>query len=109
LSYCRADKAFMSFLSIFLLSKAGTLGDRNSFCPNAGMQKLTLTEPTSQRKPVIELRVASINRNQTEQEEFTEKHFTKAITGEPGVNAPARNYYPRSYSADGPGGNYQGL
>lgn len=99
----------MNFLSLSILSKAGYLGDRNSFCHNDGMQKLTLTEPTTQRNPVVELRVASINRNQTETEETTEKHFTKTISGEPGVNAPARTYHPRSYSADGPGGNYQGL
>jgi hypothetical protein len=73
------------------------------------MQKFTLTEPTSQRNPATELRVVSINRNQLPSEESTEKHFTKIVSGEPGVNAPARTYYPRSYSADGPGGNYQGL
>ena len=72
------------------------------------MQKITLTEPTSQRNTVPELRVVVLNRNQF-QPEVTEKHFTKAISGEPGVNAPARTYYPRSYNADGPGGNYQGL
>ncbi|HYH16591.1 MAG TPA: hypothetical protein VD794_15280 [Flavisolibacter sp.] len=73
------------------------------------MQKFTLTEPTNQRNTVVELRVVSINRNQTEAEELKEKHFTKTISGDPGVSAPARNFYPRSYSADGPGGNYQGL
>ena len=72
------------------------------------MQKITLTEPTNQRNTVPELRVASINRNQI-QPEVTEKHFTKVINGDPGINAPSRTYYPRSYSADGPGGNYQGL
>ena len=38
-----------------------------------------------------------------------ERHFTKSINGEPGIYPPARTYYPRSYSADGPGGNYSGL
>jgi len=72
------------------------------------MQNLTLTEPTSQRNAVPELRVVSINRKQI-QPEVTEKHFTKTVNGDPGVNAPVRTHYPRSYSADGPGGNYQGL
>ncbi len=72
------------------------------------MQKFTLTEPTNQRN-TVELRVVSINRNQRQPEETTEKHFTKSIIGQPSVIAPARNYYPRTYSADGPGGNYQGL
>lgn len=72
------------------------------------MQKFTLTEPTSQRNTLPELRIASINRNQNQEPE-SEKHFTKAINGEPGLNAPVQTYYPRSYNPDGPGGNYQGL
>lgn len=71
------------------------------------MQNLPLTEPASQRS-TNELRVVSINKN-AQQSEATEKHFTKLIHGEPGVNAPARTHYPRSYNPDGPGGNYQGL
>lgn len=71
------------------------------------MQNLTLTEPASQRS-AKELRVVSINKN-IQQPEPTDKHFTKLINGEPGVNAPARTHYPRSYNPDGPGGNYQGL
>jgi len=73
------------------------------------MQKFTLTEPTSPRSTISELRVAVINRNQPQQPESTDKHFTKAISGDPGVNPPAQTYYPRSYNPDGPGGNYQGL
>jgi hypothetical protein len=71
------------------------------------MQNLTLTEPTSQ-KNTIELRIASINKTH-HQQETPERHFTKLVIGDPGVNAPVRTHYPRSYNPDGPGGNYQGL
>ncbi|ANE52949.1 hypothetical protein [Flavisolibacter tropicus] len=71
------------------------------------MQDLTITEAASHRS-ANELRVVSINKN-PQQTEPSDKHFTKLINGEPGVNAPARTHYPRSYSPDGPGGNYQGL
>lgn len=71
------------------------------------MQDLTLTEPTNPRG-VIDLRVASSNKTY-QQQEAPEKHFTKLINGDPGLNAPARTYYPRSYNPDGPSGNYQGF
>jgi hypothetical protein len=71
------------------------------------MQNMTLPEPASQIN-TTELRVVSINKNPN-QPETTEKHFTKLISGDPGVNAPSRTHYPRNYSPDGPGGNYQGL
>lgn len=74
------------------------------------MQKLTLTEPTNARLVAYsDLHVAAVNLRQFEVEKNSEKHFTKSIAGEPGVNAPARSYYPNSYRADGPAGSYQGL
>ena len=48
----------------------------------------------------------------TGHKEFTKSqnlHFTKSIKGEPGVKLTDCIFYPRSYNADGPGGNYFGL
>ena len=73
------------------------------------MRKFTLTEPASQTTTLPELRVAAINRSQHQQPASTEKHFTRTVNGDPGINTPAQTYYSRAYSPDGPGGNYQGL
>ena len=100
---------FKNFLALFQALQGYTFWGRNDFCLYVSMQKLTLTEPISARHVAYpELRVATLNLSQTEKEN-SEKHFTKAVVGEPGVNAPVRTYYPNSYRADGPGGSYQGL
>jgi hypothetical protein len=76
------------------------------------MREINQTIPSTHRSNTtidIDL-LKTQQRNLTGSEQApAERHFTKTINGEPGINPPARTYYPRSYSADGPGGNYSGL
>ena len=73
------------------------------------MQQINLTNQTTHKKSIANDYHVIHNQRQNVASEPSERHFTKTINGEPGINPPARTFYPRSYSADGPGGSYPGL